>query len=95
MVRHIVMLRLENPQKIAPEVKQRLEALVQEIEQIKELKVGLNFNSSDRKSDLVLETTFETENALDIYQQHPKHQEVVQFINLHKIESRVVDYHDV
>ena len=92
MIKHIVMLRVKDPEDNVFTIKENLEKLKTMIPEIIELKVGININHSERKSDLVLETIFENTDTLDHYQNHPQHQEVVRFINQHKTESRVVDY---
>lgn len=93
MVRHIVCWKLkdDNKQNNALLIKQKLENLVGKIDEIKDLRVGINENGGDY--DVVLETTFESMDALKTYDGHPLHQEVRGFVRS-VVENRVaIDYH--
>jgi len=71
---------------------EKLNALVGVIEGIESLELGENFNSSPAAFDLVLITTHKTKEALDNYQQHPKHQEAAKFIGSVISMRHVVDF---
>jgi len=94
MVVHIVMFRFkeENKEENIAKVKGMLEALVDKIEPLKSMEVGVDFLHSERSMDLVLTSTFDDKEGLEAYRIHPAHQEVVAFIKEVTIESRVVDY---
>jgi quinol monooxygenase YgiN len=94
MVVHIVMFRFkeENKEKNIAKVKGMLEALVDKIEPLKSMEVGVDFLHSERSMDLVLTSTFDDKEGLEAYRIHPAHQEVVALIKEVTIESRVVDY---
>ena len=92
MVRHIVCWKLkdENKDTNALLIKEKLENLVGKIEEIKELRVGINENGGEY--GVILETTFESMDALKTYDGHPLHQEVRNFVRS-VVESRIaVDY---
>ena len=92
MVRHIVCWKLkeENKDNNALLIKQKLENLVGKIDEIKDLRVGINENGGEY--GVILETTFESMDALKTYDGHPLHQEVRTFI-CSVVESRVaIDY---
>lgn len=99
MIKHIVMWRLhefadgngkaENARKL----KEYLLALQESIPQIQQIEVGINIAGSDpNAADVALYSEFENLEALQIYQKHPEHQKVVQFLNKVRSEKRVVDY---
>lgn len=98
MIKHIVMWRLkddaegagkkENQQKMA----RMLNALPDEIEEIIDFEVGVNFNDSDAAYDVVLYSVFQNSEALNRYQNHPKHLEVAAFVGNVRSERAVVDY---
>lgn len=98
MIKHIVMWRLkeealgcsksENAQKI----KDQLEALKGEVEEILDIEVGLNCIEGDQAFDVVLVSLFEDRDALDRYQVHPLHKAVGDFIGQVRSERTVVDY---
>jgi hypothetical protein len=98
MVKHIVMWRLKDSAagsdkaSSAQAMRARLEALPTAIPVIRRLEVGLNIKDSERSSDVVLYSEFDSAEALAVYSQHPVHQEVVAFIRGIVSETRVVDY---
>jgi hypothetical protein len=95
MIKHIVMWQLEETQdrlKVSQEMKTALEALKDEIPEIIDIHVGINFNTSDRKADVVLISTFESETALAKYQTHAAHARVGTFIKSVTKFGWVVDF---
>ncbi len=94
MVVHIVMFKFKDEDKEAnlKLVKKRLENLVNEIEPLKSMEVGIDFNKSERAMDLSLYSTFENVEGLKTYATHPAHLEVVGIIKELTLESKVVDY---
>jgi hypothetical protein len=75
----------------APEAKAKLEALVGEIPQIKDLTVGLDVVRSEASFDLCLVTTHTDLDELRGYQQHPAHLEVAGWLKAHLAARAVVD----
>jgi hypothetical protein len=94
MVVHIVMFRFKEEHKAEhiAKTKTMLEALVEQIEPLKSMEVGIDFNGSERAMDLSLYSTFDTVEGLKSYATHPAHLEVVAFIREVTVESKVVDY---
>ena len=78
MVKHIILWTL-NPElnenekaKVKEHIKLALEGLVGKINGLKEVKVIINPLESSN-AELMLDSTFETEDALKAYQTHPLH----------------------
>jgi len=100
MIKHIVMWKLKEvaegktKAENAQIMKDLLESLPQNIEELQSAEVGVNIlqGDSDQIADVVLTTVCEDEEALQIYADHPEHQKVVQFIKKVVEERRVVDY---
>lgn len=96
MVRHIVMWKMADApdaQERALAIKKNLEALKNEIDEIVEIEVGINFNESESASDVVLVSAFRTKEELEIYQDHPSHKSVgANYVRPYVKERRVVDY---
>jgi hypothetical protein len=94
MVVHIVMFTFKEENKEANVVKTKamLEALVEKIEGLQSMEVGINFTDSPRAMDLCLYSTFKTKEDLEAYASHPAHLEVVAFIKEVTTLSKVVDY---
>lgn len=98
MIKHIVMWKLKdshgglNKTEIAEKLKLQLEALKSKIPQIKEIEAGINFNPSPASYDVVLYSSFESREDLEIYQKHPDHMKVAEFVSEIRTERCVVDY---
>lgn len=96
MIRHIVMWRLSEQAgdmtDNALRLKRLLEGLNGRIPGLLRLEVGIDFSREGESSDVVLYSEFESKEALDAYQGHPAHLEVVPFVKSVRAERRVVDY---
>jgi len=94
MIVHIVMFKFkeENKEANLKLVKEKLENLVHEIEPLKSMEVGIDFNKSERAMDLSLYATFDNGEGLKTYATHPAHLAVVEIIKELTVESKVVDY---
>jgi len=94
MIVHIVMFQFkeENKAQNIAKVKEELEGLVEKIEQLKSIEVGVDFNQSERAFDLSLYSTFDSKEDLSSYAVHPAHLEVVALIKEVTTASKVVDY---
>ena len=98
MVKHIVMLKLgETEDRIdklenALKLKKAIEDLNFKIDEVKYMEVGLNYNEKPTAFDLVLTTTFDNAEALDVYRKHPEHIKVLDFLNEVTDKTAVVDY---
>ena len=98
MIKHIVMWRLKEfadnatKRENAEKLKERLESLRAKIAEIKEIEVGINVNSSEAAFDVVLCSEFENQEALKIYQSHPDHKKIVDFVTQIRTDRCVVDY---
>jgi hypothetical protein len=76
----------------AKRIKIELEALRHSIPQIFHLEVGINILESDAAYDVVLFSVFKNEKDLVLYQNHPDHRAVAEFIDKVKESRIVVDY---
>lgn len=100
MVKHVVMLRLKDQahgnQKEANArlIKQKIEALRDQIPGILRLEVGLDYSGTEASADLCLYSEFSSRAALDAYQEHPAHKAILPFIAEARSERRLVDYED-
>ena len=96
MIKHIVMWRLReeagDKATNAQELKRLLESLNGRIPGLLKLEVGIDFSKEGESSDVVLYSEFESNAALQAYQTHPAHNEVVPFVKSVRGERRVVDY---
>ncbi len=100
MIRHVVMWKLKkkaegaSKEKNANKLKMILEGLKTNIEEIKNVEVGLNINSKgdDEGWDVVLISDFESELDYTMYTRHDHHKKAMKFINAVIKERRFVDY---
>lgn len=98
MIKHIVMWKLkdlvneDSKEENAIKIKAMLESLKDKIDVIKEIEVGINFESSDSAYDIVLNSTFESIEDLDAYQVHEEHIKVATFVRSVVDTRAVVDY---
>lgn len=96
MIKHIVMWRIAeaagDKTANALKLKQLLEGLNGRIPGLLKLEVGIDFSKEGESSDVVLYSEFESNAALQAYQVHPAHNEVISFVKSVRSERRVVDY---
>ena len=99
MIRHIVawnykdgFTESENREN-ALKIKSDLEALIKCIDGIVELKVHINMLPSSNR-DIVLDSLFQSEEALAAYQAHPEHKRVGAFVGAVTQNRACVDYHE-
>ena len=94
MIVHIVIFKFKEEEKSSniKKVEKALKGLVTQIEELKSLEVGVDFNQSQRAFDLSLYSTFDTKEELQSYAVHPEHLKVVELIKSVTLESKVVDY---
>ena len=97
MIKHIIIWdlkqELSSEEKIeaAAKIKHDLEMLVDKIDGIKELKVITELLSSSNGS-IMLDSTFDDENALDEYAVHPEHLKVKEYISTVVCSRKCADY---
>jgi hypothetical protein len=82
----------ENKSENIENVVEQLNALVEKIDVLQTMEVGVDFNGSERAFDLSLYSIFNTKEDLKTYATHPQHLEVVKLIKEVTSESKVVDY---
>jgi hypothetical protein len=98
MVRHIVLWTLKETsdgttaERIALEMKSRIEALADCVPGIVAIEVGLDFSRTKASADVALCSSFEDLAALEAYQVHPRHREVAEFVGSVTSSRVVVDY---
>ena len=94
MIKHIVCFKLKNPTE--EECRKAADALLSmkgNVELLRDIQVGIDFLHSDRSYDLILEVVLDDKDALDAYQVHPYHVNVVKK-HMHAVReaSVAVDY---
>jgi quinol monooxygenase YgiN len=98
MVKHLVFWKLHpeadgrSAEANALEMKQRLEALKGQIDELVELEVGIDVSRSPASADVALYSTFKNLADLQSYQQHPAHQALVKLVGTVTAERFLVDY---
>lgn len=101
MIRHVVMWKLKDKaegaskEKNAEKMKLILEGLKINIDEIKNVEVGIKINDEDDNDeawDVVLISDFETELDYTMYTRNAHHKKAIKFINAVIKERRFVNY---
>ena len=94
MIVHIVIFKFsdENKEQNIKKAKEMLISLDNDLDIIKQMEVGVNFDESERAFDMSLYSKFDSKEDLSTYATHEKHLKVVEFIKSVATESKVVDY---
>lgn len=95
MIKHIVFWRIhDQPSKAAnaARIKELLEGLAGRIPGLIKIEVGINEIDDANASDVALYSEFTDLAALEAYQRHPLHLEVVPQVKALATERRSVDY---
>ena len=98
MIRHIVMFRLrefgtpEEKTKAIKTVREELLSMKKKIDVIREFEVGVNFTVDNSSFDLMINSTFESRDALKAYQVHPDHKAFILFNKDYSVKKAIFDY---
>ncbi len=94
MITHIVFLTFKelNKDENIIKAKNMIEDLINKVDCLKSMEVGINFDKASRAMDLSLHSTFDTIEDLNSYAVHPDHLKVIDFIKTVIEYSKVVDY---
>ncbi len=94
MIKHIVCYKLkDNSNEKRENTKKILMSLKDNVDEIVDIKVGVDFLSSERSYDIVLEVVFNSIEDMEIYQKNKYHQEVVKkYMHEARQSSISVDY---
>ncbi len=92
MVKHMIIWKLkeglENPEAKKQEIKESLEGLVGKIDGLVEMKIHIN-GMDCSSGDIMMDSTFESAEALALYQNHPEHVAVASGIVRPAVEQRL------
>ena len=95
MVKHIVSFKLtgtaEERMEVALKFKAALEALPEQIEVLRSMEVGINYNPNETW-DVVLTAVVDTMADVDVYAKHPAHVAAAGLLAGHKDSRACVDY---
>jgi len=100
MITHIVMWKLKDEaegngkEENFAVIRDRLEALLPVIPELKSIHVYRNVNPTDKNADVVLVTAFDSLEDLNVYATHPEHVKVGQFIASVTSARYAIDYRD-
>ncbi|MBO7746079.1 Dabb family protein [Paenibacillus sp. MWE-103] len=93
MITHIVLFKLKDgsPESVARTV-QVLKNMEGKIDELRSIEVGTDVLHSERSYHIALVTTFDSMEALNAYQVHPVHQNVIAHMSEVREASASVDY---
>lgn len=99
MVKHVVIWKLKesalgkSKKENLDTMKKMLEDMRPKIKEIKEMEIGLNIEGLyEGNWDIMLSTLFESAEALEIYQNHPDHEVVKEFVKEVRSDRACVDF---
>ena len=97
MIRHVVLFALaaedpEQKRKDAEAMRERMEALAPVIPGVLSLQVGVDLGLVAGHWDVGLVSEHESQAALEAYQRHPQHVEVLEFVSTVVAQKACVDY---
>jgi hypothetical protein len=98
MLKHIVLFKLKElaagagKDQNARKLKAEIEALAVKIPQIRTMEVGINAVPSEAAYDVAIYSEFSDKSDFEIYQKHPEHMKVVDFVKTVAAGRAVVDY---
>lgn len=99
MYKHVVLWKLKteakgmDKNKLALEVKRRLDELPAVISEIKEYEVAINIGEYEASFyDVSLVSVFENKDTFWTYTKYPEHDEVLAFIQAVQEDEQIVDY---
>ncbi len=93
MLVHVVMFKLKDRSRESAErARDVLLAMEGQIPELRAIEVGVDVLRSERSYDVVLVTQFDDVAAMQRYQVHPRHRDVIAYMNEHRESSIVVDY---
>lgn len=93
MIKHIVFWNVredEFKQENMGKMREKLTSLVGQIDGLVSAEVGFNYNPNG--FDIAMYSVFESKEALDSYQTHPKHLKVKEFVHSVVTQRVVADY---
>ena len=95
MVKHIVFWKIKEDldiEGVFEEMKVRVEAMNGEITGLIKVELGRDFNKGEPAYDVVLYSELADRESLKVYQEHPMHLHVKEFIGAVTSSRVVVDY---
>ena len=90
MVKHMIIWSLKeemDKESVKAEIKKELEGLLGKIQGLSEMKI-LTEGFPCSAGDLMMDSTFESKEALEAYQSHPAHQAIANGLVLPHVASR-------
>jgi hypothetical protein len=96
MLTHVVLFKLkpETTAAQAAQLETRLRGLPAVISEIREFRIGRDVVRSERSYDLALVSAFDDLAAMQRYQVHPAHQEVVALVRAHCAGVVAADFNE-
>ncbi len=90
MVKHIVVWQIKEgvAAEQKQEMKRKLDALISRIPRLLKIEAGIGFDGET----MSLYSEFVSKEALEVYQAHPAHQEIVAFVKKFVVSRVVCDY---
>ena len=93
MIKYIVLFQFKDPEDCLPGVISRIESMRGVVPGIRDMELGRNiWDNPARCWDLALSVTFRNMDDFAVYDTHPYHAQMREYIYAHKTDSKTVVY---
>jgi len=93
MIKYIVLFKFRDPEECIPMVIQKLHSMEAVIPEILSMETGIDiWHNVERSYDLALTCTFKDMDAFKVYDRHPFHEKVREYIYAHRTDGKTIIY---
>lgn len=93
MLKYIVLFKFRDPEECLPTVIEKLHSMEGIIPEILSMETGVDlWHNGERSYDLALICTFRDMEAVAIYDKHPYHEKIREYIYAHRVDGKTVIY---
>lgn len=91
MIKYIVLFKFRDPEECLTTVIEKLHSMEGIIPEILSMETGADiWHNEQRSYDLALICTFKDMNALAVYDKHPFHEKIREYIYAHRLDGKTV-----
>ena len=93
MLKYIVLFKFRDPEECLPTVIEKLHSMEGVIPEILSMETGADiWHNGSRSYDLALTCTFRDMDAVAVYDKHPFHEQMREYIYAHRLDGKTVIY---
>ncbi len=93
MLKYIVLFKLRDPEECLPTIIEKLHSMEDMIPEIISMETGVDiWHKGERSYDLALTCIFQDIAAVEVYDKHPLHEKIREYIYTYRIDGKTVIY---